>query len=140
VWDRREKFSTTGTVATRGLQREGRTTGEWKVLYWMSIITVTPTERIAVTTAQNRILPLLAHAAIADSAAADAYIPGQSQSIKNPNTNRITAIASAILLTLALSEAIRLVAWKRFLRRLCLVAQTFVFLFCLCLFCNFNLV
>ena len=53
------------------------------------------------TSAQNRILPLPAQAATADSAAADAYISGQSHSIKKPSTKRTTAIASEILLMLA---------------------------------------
>jgi len=44
--------------------------------------------------------------------AAEAYIPGQSHSMKNPNTNRIAAIANAILRTLAFIEAIRFCTWS----------------------------
>jgi len=71
------------------------------------ISTITPTEMATMINAQNRIFPLLAHAATPANTAADAYIPGQSHSIKNPNTNRIAAIANAILLTLAFTEAVR---------------------------------
>jgi len=88
-----------------GLKRKGKSAGKGEVIQRINIITVTPTERIAVTTAQNRNLPLAVHAATPASAAANAYIPGQSQSIKNPKMNRMTAIASVILLTLAFTEA-----------------------------------
>jgi hypothetical protein len=57
-----------------------------------------------VTIAQNRNLPLATQAATPASAAANAYIPGQSHSMKKPKKNRITALVRAILLMLAFTE------------------------------------